>query len=499
MVLSDSPANPDVDGRVPHRIDRTAPAMATERPFRPVRPLGRVTWLARSGGEWVAARPLPFLVDGWCGRPDVTVAQLPREAGSRHLIPFAGLAVADGSPWAVSEYVPGAPLDRLLTVATLTPRQAATVAIEIFAGLAALHASGLVHGRLRTRAVRVGTDGVVRLADWVVGPLDRSTGPGWPERADDPAVAAGRLADLAAAGRIVAELARNADRPVVHRDGFEAELVTGLARMAVSEPMQATLAEAELRHLLDAVRGGAPTRPNVHAELGALVTAANRRLPDTAEPPPDGADADAPATRPGRAAPPLRRGRLSGADWHGRRRRHLVWAAGATVAVLAAGALALTVGPGRSIGDRILHRHPAAAAGPSASPAPTRSAPVAARPRPAPSVAPAAAGIVHKVSARATTRCAPARPCRLRVTIRITPSPNRRRLHWAVTVYDRCTGARSTRPGGVLAAAPGATSLSATRTVALPRGRALAVTAFTTRPARAAAAPLYAPARARGC
>src|SRR5690349_9140504 len=147
MVRPGAPAGPSVNGpSADPSVNGNPPHPAPEGRFRPVRPLGQTTWLAEFNGEWVAARPLPSLVDGGPARPDVTGARLPRApgpAGREHLIRFSGLALADGTPWAVSQYVPGAPLDRLMTVATLTARQATAIALEIYAALAALHTGGL--------------------------------------------------------------------------------------------------------------------------------------------------------------------------------------------------------------------------------------------------------------------------------------------------------------------------------------------------------------------
>lgn len=464
--------------------------------FRPLHPLGRTTWLAELDGEQVAARPLPSLVDGPYGRADAPSPPLPRapgESGQEHLIRFTEVAVAGGTPWVVSQFVPGAPLDRLLTVATLTPRQAGTVALEIFAGLAALHAGGLVHGHLSTRTVRVGADGVIRIGDWAVGTLARSAGPGFPDRTDDPATAAGIQGDLLAARRILTDLARNADRPVARRSGLEAELLAGLARMGMSgEPVEAAAAQDELRLLL-AWGTGTSAYTNVHAELASLVDAANLRLPaETPRTPVQDGRVGTPVNEARPAPARLTKGPLSGADWHAPNRRRVLWGVAATAAVVAVGALLVTVGPGRPVADRLLHRHT------TPTPSPTASAGTA-RPRAVPAVAPAAAGAVHHVTLHPVTRCTPGKICSLRVTVHVARAGSPRRVDWTLNIYNRCDGGRSTRPGGLLIAAPGAASATATRRLTLPAGRALAVVALTTHPGRAASSPLLVPASVSTC
>lgn len=478
-------------GRDGHRGAGTADSRAS---VRLLRPLDTQTWLADAGEGLIAARPAPMSVDG-SGPADPP--SLPPTANTDHLVPFLGVSTVDGTPWLVSTYVPGVMLDRLLVVATLTPFQAASIAGEIYAGLAALHGAGGAHGRLSARTVRVGADGVVRLTDWVGAaipqPHERSLG-------SDPGVdaAVARSGDLDAARAIVAELARNADRPVVRHGGPEDRVLAGLVRFGANDrPTAALSIEAELRTMVRNACGVGFTHVDAHAELARLVEVASRHLRADGHVP----DARQSLARVGKRTSALPDRRLSAADWRSPKRHRVAWAAVAVV-VLVAGAVVVARGPGRSLADRVLHRHRAAATSTtngSGGHARTATAAGAGSPRPVPVLAPASAGVVSRVSLRPLTSCAPGGRCEVRLTVGVKQAPTVRRVQWTVTVIDRCTGARTAAATGVLVAAPQTTSAFTTRTVRLPKGKDLAAVAVTTTPAKAASAPVLIPATARRC
>jgi hypothetical protein len=363
---------------------------------------------------------------------------------------------------------PGVCLDRLLCVAILTPRQATTVAAELFAALAALHSARLVHGAVSLSAVRVGTDGVTRLGEWPLGAADMPASS--VDRGAHDYQVAGERHDLEAAYGIVTELARNIDRPVF-RHGTDAVLLTGLTRMSAGEPLPANAAHAELHRLARSVNGRTAPHAGAHQELAALVSAANRQVTHAAPEP---------------SATQQHNGSLSSAHWSPARRRRMVWIAGAI--------LVATSDPGRSLIDRVLHRSPTAAPTHSVNPAPPPRTPHA-----VPAVAPVAAGVVRRVVAHPVGRCAPGANCRMQIAVHVRPAPTLRRVDWRIEIYNRCTGARTSRPGGLLVVRSGARFASGSHLVHIPDGRALALTAHTTRPSRAEAAPVLVPAAARSC
>ncbi|MGQ0480713.1 MAG: hypothetical protein ACT4O0_06775 [Pseudonocardia sp.] len=142
---------------------------------------------------------------------------------------------------------------------------------------------------------------------------------------------------------------------------------------------------------------------------------------------------------------------------------------------------------------------------------------------------PAAADPVTGVDLRAVGRCEAGVPCPVRLLIRLRPRPEPTQVTWSFQVLDRCpaTGAppadvppadvppagespagestaqssagESTawsRIGGTVLVAADGDGVALVDTVALPAGRALAVTAVTGAPAVTASAPLLVPARA---
>ncbi|HKC26418.1 MAG TPA: protein kinase [Jatrophihabitans sp.] len=466
-----------------------------EPSFTLVRPLGTTTWLASLDGGFVAARPAPRSAH-------LKLAGLP---SGGHLVELEGTSTVDGVPWLVSRYVRGMALDRLLNVATLTPFQAAAVAIDIYQGLAELHTADRVHGRLSAETVLVGDDGAAWLSDWAVASLADSTADSsggindGPPDGVKPAVAGpSRDADLRAAGSVVAQLAREADRPVTRRRNRDARVLTELARVASSEPPRTAAATArDLRSVVTTNTSLAAAHADVRVELARLITVVIRRAQAAAPvvPPPQPAGAPPP---PRSAFTSARR--LSRADWRTRRRRRRVgWTLVIALLVLAAVGV-LARGQITSTVHKILH-HGATAAGPttSALPAGGRQRHAAGQPQAVPVLAPAAAGVVSHVRLRPFGHCVPGRQCTVRMTTRLVPSTSARRLAWQLVVVDRCTGHRTLRRGGTMTVRPGWTSVSATRTLRLPAAPALATVALSTSPARAASAPMLIPLHAHHC
>ncbi len=113
---------------------------------------------------------------------------------------------------------------------------------------------------------------------------------------------------------------------------------------------------------------------------------------------------------------------------------------------------------------------------------------------------PAAADPVTGIDLRAVGRCEAGAPCPVRLLIRLRPRPEPTQVTWSFQVLDRCppTGESATgsRIGGTVLVAADGDGVALVDTVALPAGRALAVTAVTGAPAVAASTPLLVPARA---
>jgi hypothetical protein len=414
-------------------------ASSSEVPLM-LRGLSRTTWLARFDGSTVIARavtaPPQHIVD------------------SPLLVPVVGTAEVDGTTWLLSERVDGASVERLLGLATLTPGQAAWLAARTLAALAALHEAGLAHGRVHAGNVLVGRNGLIRLADWALGP---------------PASEEARAADLAAARTFVSALVRNATRPAARHGGLLADLER-LAAEPITDPADAACE-------LDVAVDDAAT---VASELGALVSAMSRTSTRVVPPAP------LPPRLPHTRRPPPR---------HLPQRRWV--AAAATLLVLAAaGAVAVVLARHHNAAapaPRPTHSQQTVAAAPSANPPSTAPRPVAA------AVAPRSAGFVDAVLLNPVADCRPGASCPVTVTIRIGAHSDVKQVSWNFVLVNPCTGQRTHAPGGSMTAQANWRRIYTTTSVPLPQERSVALVAMTTTPVRAASAPLRVPSGHAQC
>jgi hypothetical protein len=401
-----------------------------------VRSLSRSTWLAQLDGAPVVARAVTAPPTGAVHDP--------------LLVPVIGSVDLDGMQWLVSEHVDGTSVQRLLSLATLSSRQAAYIAARTLAGLATLHAADRAHGRLCAGNVLIDRDGTVQLSDWALGTDATSSG------------------DLAAARDLVAALIRNADRPAARRG----QLLQRLERLAASPITDAAAAAGELEGAL----GDSAT---VADELGLLVGASNR--------PPGGVVVAAPLP------PRLPHDRRPLTRRPGKRR----WAvaAGTVLVLAAAGAAVLAVSQRR---HETAGTPPASHTSPpppvSPSPVPRSTAPVAAT-----AVAPRSAGFVDGVAITPVEACQPGASCSVRVTIKITAHDDVKHVTWTFVLVDPCTGSRTDVPGGSMIAQPSWQHIYTTTRVPLPQTRSVALLAMTTAPVRAASAPVTVPSGHAQC
>ena len=461
------------------------------------RQLGSSVWLAHADGDLVTARVATAAVFDPGSQSRDAGLEMTAALAAVHtpqLVPLVGIADRNDTTWLVSEYVEGVPLSRLVAAATLTPVQAAYVAARLLHGVAQLHDAGICHGRLTAANVLIGVDGEPRLTDWALASLADARG-------FDDTVAQ----DLTGARRLVADLARNADRPVVRRRGRFHDLMAELDRVSTDEDAGAAASAERLEHaLLDAV-GDATSMAGTRSEIGALVvTLVRRRSPhDAAEDTPRPSPVPVPETLPS--------GRLSEADWHRTTPRPWLRAGIAVlvVAALAAGGYAFAKEPAGNLVDWVLNRGDEHRAGPlprtdrtPTSPGTSTGdgeGPAGQAPGPVPELGPARAGAITGVSLRPLTGCSPGSTCLLRVTARITPSTSSREVVMQVSVANRCTGAVRTAPTETVTAQSGWTSVFVTSSIRLPKAGSLAAVAVTTAPARAASPPLLVPATGGSC
>lgn len=397
---------------------------------------------------------------------------------------LASDSVRTGEP---AEPVGVVPLDRLLSVAVLTPAQASIVAVQL---LDAVQPSGateeVASEATRLGAVTVTPSGRVDVADPLPGEGTRLT-------------------------VLLEQLVQSARRLPTHPKQGQLSLLRRLedvARGPLLEP------GARARELEGAVVGtlGPGALARLAGQLAALVDAFARLTPSTPSPTgvlapgrmqPAVASTDSspgsPSVAPRAHGVPASPARPSGQS--GRRTRHVLHPRTrgrrvALVALLIVGALAISSylvvrGPGSGI---------LGALGNSPS-APATTAPPHPSTKPAPhgrqhrrqaaaTLAPRHSGAVTGVTVQKTAGCAPGRLCPIKVTVHLRRASTARTIGWKVGAARLCTrGITWSAPTRVTAQA-GWSSVYATSSVRVPNGRSLALVAVTTTPARAQSRPV---------
>lgn len=359
----------------------------------------------------------------------------------------------------------GIALTRLLSTARLTPAQAVALGADVLSRLEE-HSAGARSSRIRLRpeTARVGVDGRAYLADDDV-PGHRAVED---ESRSDLAAAEGMLRDLTAATWCPdAASDRPATDALAALDGAAAE---------ARRPGGNVVAVASMLRDADATVGA-----DARTELGRLVAAVSG---DGFAPLSTARTGVLPATPPPPRTP--RRPR-----WGARSVLARTWKWVLSVVVLVAVVLIeitfLSDTVARDV-EAVLE------AGRSGSAAPTSTEVLL----PVVPPAPAAAGTVTAVDLRAVHRCAPDTACEVRLQVALQPRADPQTIRWAFELFDRCTGAATTAPGGTVTVPPDGDRAIAVVTVALPPGKALAVLARTDLPFTAASAPLLVPSDA-GC
>ena len=474
-----------------------------------IRQLDDATWLADSDGDLVVAQAATAtFLDPASPSRSSALAALPSLTALRASQLVGVIDVADqedGSAWLLSEHIDGVSLRRLLTIATLTPIQAAYIAVQVLEGLTRLHNAGVGHGRLNAANILLGSDGKPRLTNWALTSLART-------RMVDEV----RAADLESVRVLVSELARNANRPVIWKHGRDEAVLTCLEHCGNGGSTSGIPAMTEeLRRVLQTAVCDDTGLVATHGELAALVTTLSQRFAPSGQAS-DGharlstsVETEGPRTswrEPIRVPAALPTHRLSRANWHQPHRR--LWpgllATLVALVVLAAAGYILGRKPIGSLADRVLHRdtaasktHGQASSHPTSTPTATRSPGAVATsrtgtPRPVASLAPLAAGVIAGIDLRPLATCTAKSSCPLRVTVRFAPAYSGEQVAWRIAVFNRCTGSTSVIARGQVAGAPGSYVFDST-TPTLPVARSMAVIAITDAPARAASPPLLVP------
>jgi hypothetical protein len=474
-----------------------------------IRQLDGATWLADSDGDLVVARAAAATaLDPASPNRSIALATLPSLTALRASQLVGVIDVADqkdGSAWLLSEYIDGVSLRRLLRIATLTPIQAAYIAVQVLEGLTRLHSAEVGHGRLNAANVLLGSDGEPRLTNWALTSLART-------RMVDEV----RAADLESVRVLVGELARNANRPVIWKHGRDEAVLTCLEHCGNGGSTAGIPAMTEeLRCALQTAVRDDTGMVVTHSELAALVTTLSQRVAPSGQASgghvrlSTSAETEGPRTswrEPIRIPAALPARRLSRANWH--QPHHRLWpgllATLVTLVVLAAAGYVLGRKPIGSLADRVLHRNTAASkthgqvsTHPTSGQTATRSPSAVATsrsgtPRPVAALAPLTAGVIAGVDLRPLAACTAKSSCPLRVTVRFAPAYSGEQVVWRIAVFNRCTGSTSVVAHGQVAGAPGSYVFDST-TATLPTARSMAVIAVTDTPARAASPPLLVP------
>lgn len=117
-------------------------------------------------GRHPVAVKRPHTLDATAQARFVREATLATTLSSAHVVPVLGVAEVDGLPALVMPWIEGTDLQALLRSEPLAPRVAVRVVLDCAAGLAELHERGIAHRDVSPDNVRVGVDGVSRIADF---------------------------------------------------------------------------------------------------------------------------------------------------------------------------------------------------------------------------------------------------------------------------------------------------------------------------------------------
>jgi hypothetical protein len=370
--------------------------------------------------------------------------------------------------------------ERLLSVAVLTPAQASLVAVKLIEAV-------LVQG-----AGNGGSPAGTRLVGVTLTPA------GEVDVTRSGADAGTSVTDL------IDRLRDNARRLPAHPRPEQLALLRGLEEAAGDPQLDLQARAAALEGtLVDALGPGA--RASLTGQLAALVEAFGHVAPGVpagiATPRAPAAGPSSAPTKvtgePRRAAPvgpPANRAPRRGRVLLRRRTRGRVALVALVVAaVLAVGGYVVLGGPGSDIvGSLGQGGTPAAPETTAPDPPDTEPAkkPRADRAQAVRTVAPRRAGAITGVALEPTGACRPGSVCAVTVTVRFRPASTSRTIGWKVGAARVCKPGIAWSGPVTVTAQPGWTTVYASSSVRVPRGRSLALTALTTTPARAQSRPV---------
>lgn len=361
------------------------------------------------------------------------------------------------------------PLDRLLSVVLLTPAQASLVAVQL---LDAAHLGGTTNG--------------VHHADTRLGQVTLT--PSGDVDVRRPPANEGTLVT-----ELLEQLSQNARRLPAHPRSEQLVLLRRLEDAAADPRLEPGARARELeRALADALGPGA--RQRLTGQLAALVDAFSHIAPGVPAPVDALAAPRAARSAPHRAAPtrptPSRPPRRGQALSHRRaRNRRMALVVLVLAAVTASSGYVVLRDPGGEIAGALgRDRHPAA---PGTTPSTDPSQPPPKQPgQDVRALADRRAGPITGVEVQRADSCEPGALCPVTVTVHFRPASTTQPVVWKVGAARLCGPGITWSPPITVTAQPGWTTVYASTSIQVPRGRSLALVALTTTPARAQSPPV---------
>lgn len=378
------------------------------------------------------------------------------------------------------------PIERLLSVAMLTPAQASLVAVHL---LDAAHTRGTVDGEYVAGA-RLGLVTITPSGDVDVGR----------PQADEGTCVSELLRQLLQNARRLPAHPRPEQLLLLHRleeASGDPLLEPGARARALEGALADTLGSGarqrlsgQLAALVEAIAHVAPSVPTSVEAVPPLRPARPTTVPAKI---PRAASASPGSSRPAPArhgpSRPARRSRV-----HRRTRgRRVALVVLVLAAVLAGSGYVVLRGPGVGIvGALGLGSDPAAPAATAPAQPSKQSAkqPRSSRPQAVPALAGRHAGPITGVSVQKTGSCKPGALCPVTVTVHFRPASTSRAIGWKVGAARLCKSGVTWSAQDSVTAQPGWTTVYASSSVRVPKGRALALVALTTTPARAQSRPV---------
>jgi hypothetical protein len=378
-------------------------------------------------------------------------------------------------------------LSRMLRVATLSPAQASLVAVQL---LDAASVGDRVNG-----GSAAGTGlGTVTLGPQGEVQVTRTPG----EQGATLSQLLGQLLEnarrLPAHPRpeqlvLLRRLEEAAAEPLLHPESRARDLEQGLVEVLGPDARQRLGGQlASLVMAFVHVAPGAPADP----ETRTLPPSSRRPTPRQSTRRPSDAAERAPRAAPARGS--TRRRPRNRVLLHRRNRGRVALIALVLAAVLAVSGYVMLGGPGSDIVGSLGRDATTPAAPDTAAPdSPADQTGTKPKPKPAqpvPRLAPRQAGPITAVTLQKAGTCNPGALCPVTVTVKFRPETTSRTIAWKVGAAQVCKAGITWSGPVSVTAQPGWTTVYASSSVQVPKGRGLALTALTTAPARAQSRPV---------